>query len=106
MSTKRKSLSRIAVGIGAWAVSAFACAAPVLYGINDSTNALVTIDRTTGAVATVGSTGVANGNFGDLTYDASHGVMYWSAGRDNGGLYTINRATGAASLIGATNVND
>jgi len=92
------------------AVLAAALALPahagILYAIADSTNSLVTIDRTTGAVTVVGSTGVGTGDFGDLAYDSNTGTMYWSAGRGNNGIYRINTTTGAATLIGNTGVGD
>jgi hypothetical protein len=80
--------------------------AAVLYGIDDSTNSLVTINQTNGAVSVVGSTGVATGNYGDLTYDSNDNVLYWAAGRGNDNLYSLNQTTGAATLIGNTGITD
>jgi len=53
-------------------------AGPILYAIDDTTNSLLTIDPSTFAISVVGSTGVGVGDFGDLTYDSNHGVMYWA----------------------------
>ena len=91
--------------IGLALIGAMSTAAPLraatLYGIDDGTNSLVTIDRASGAVTVIGPTGVANGNFGDLTYDSNHGVLYWVAGGfGDENLYTINPTTGAATLVG------
>ena len=83
-----------------------AAAAATLFGIDDTTNALITIDRTTGAISVIGSTGIAAGDFGDLTYDSNHGVLYWAAGRGNDNLYTIDMSTGAATLVGTHGVDD
>jgi len=87
-------------------ISSPAAAAPTLFGIDDTTNSLITIDRTTGAISVIGSTGVAGGDFGDLTYDSNHGVLYWAAGRGNDNLYTIDMSTGAATLVGTHGVDD
>lgn len=79
---------------------------PVLYAIDDATNSLLTINPVTYAISVVGSTGVASGDFGDLTYDSNHGVMYWDSGRGDNSIYTLNLSTGAATLVGATGLTD
>lgn len=84
----------------------FELAATTLYAIDDSSNVLLTIDRSTFAIAVVGDTGIATGDFGDLAYDSNHSVMYWSAGRGNGNIYTLNLMTGSATLLGATGLSD
>lgn len=78
----------------------------MLYAIQDDTRNLIRVDPTTLTVTTVGATGIADGDFGDLAYDAGAGVMYWVAGRGNDSLYTIDLNTGAASLVGSHGVND
>ncbi len=80
--------------------------ADTLFLIDDGTNTLLRMDPTSYAISVVGSTGVATGDFGDLTYDSANNTLYWSAGRDNGNLYTLDQNTGAATLVGATGVND
>ena len=81
-------------------------AGPILYAIDDSNNSLLTIDPTTYAISVVGSTGIATGNFGDLTYDSNTGTMYWDSGRGDNSIYTLNLSTGAATLVGATGLTD
>ncbi len=81
-------------------------AGPVLYAIDDATNSLLTIDPNTYAISVVGSTGVGAGDFGDLTYDSNHGIMYWDSGRGDNSIYTLNLNTGAATLVGATGLTD
>lgn len=81
-------------------------AGPILYAIDDTTNSLLTIDPSTFAISVVGSTGVGAGDFGDLTYDSNHGVMYWDSGRGDNSIYTLNLGTGAATLVGATGLTD
>lgn len=80
--------------------------AGVLYAIDDSSNTLLRIDPTTAAITTVGSTGVAGGDFGDLTYNPIDGLLYWIPGRSNNNLYTIDPNTGTATLIGAHGIGD
>lgn len=80
--------------------------AGILYAINDESNTLVTIDRTTYAVTTVGSTGITAGDFGDLTYNSSNGKLYWIAGRFNNSLYTLDKTSGAATLVGEHGIPD
>jgi hypothetical protein len=80
--------------------------AGVLYAIDDNTNTLLRIDPITAAVTTVGNTGAAAGDFGDLTYNPIDGLLYWIPGRSNNNLYTIDPNTGAATLIGAHGIND
>lgn len=83
-----------------------AVAAGLLYAIQDDTRNLISIDPDSLVVTTIGSTGVAEGNFGDLAYDEASGVMYWIAGRGNDQLYTINLGTGAATLVGSHGISD
>lgn len=80
--------------------------AGLLYTIADGTNTLEKIDTTTLVRTVVGSTGVANGDFGGMAYDPSSDTLYWIPGRGNNSLYTLNRNTGAATLVGAHGIND
>ncbi len=80
--------------------------AGILYGIDDATDTLFSIDTTTLVKTTIGATGVTNGQFGDLAYDAASGTMYWVAGRNDRSLYRVNLATGAATLIGNHGLTD
>jgi hypothetical protein len=90
---------------GLSAVMAGPAHAALLYGIDDTTGTLFSVDTNTLAKTTIGPTGVA-GSFGDLAYDAASGTMYWVAGRGNDNLYRINLATGAATLIGSHGISD
>ncbi|MBO9662897.1 hypothetical protein [Dokdonella sp.] len=69
-----------------------------MYGIDDFNNALVAIDKTTGAAAIVGPLGVAveGANF-SADFDESTGVLYFANGSR---LYTVNLVTGTAALLG------
>jgi hypothetical protein len=96
------TLSAFTLAAGLYAAGA---QAGMLYAINDSTNTLVTIDRTTYAITTVGSLGYS-GDFGDLTYNATNNTLYAVGGRGNNNLYSINQTTGAGTLIGSYGVND
>lgn len=92
----------LAVCLGANA----AWASSTLYGMDDATNTLYSIDPNTYALTLIGSTGVSTGDFGDLAYNPNSGTAFWIAGRGNNNLYTINLATGAATLVGSYGVND
>jgi PEP-CTERM motif len=80
--------------------------AGILYAIDDASNTLLRIDPNTAAVTTVGSTGVAAGDFGDLTYNPIDGLLYWIPGRSNNNLYTIDPNTGLATLVGWHGIDD
>ncbi len=103
--TMRTALAASAVTLAIIA-SGGSAAAGTLFGINDSDNSLVIINPEAATVTTVGSLGVAGGDFGDLAYDSTTGTAYWAAGRGNNNLYSVNLTTGAASLIGNYGVND
>jgi hypothetical protein len=79
--------------------------AGTLFAINDSTDQLVTINRTNGAVTTIGALGVS-GDFGDLTWNSANNTLYAVGGRGNDALYTINQTTGAATLVGSHGIGD
>jgi len=88
------------------AVSAWAADNGTLYAIDSGNNSLYAINPNTYTATFIGSTGVAAGSFGDLTYDPNSNTAYWVPGRGNNNLYTINLQTGAATLVGAHNIND
>lgn len=80
-----------------------------LYFVSDSNNhELYRMDLGTMAVTDIGSLGIdgSNATFGDLAYNASKGVMYYSGGRGDNNLYTVNLSTGAATLVGSHGQND
>lgn len=86
-------------------LSALAAHAGALYAIDDATDQLVTIDRTTYGVTTIGALGVG-GDFGDMTWASTTNTLYAVGGRGNNALYTINTTTGAATLVGNHGVRD
>lgn len=73
-----------------------------LYGVDIGSDILVTIDKGTGADASVGSLGIDINYAQDIAFDRAtdtlYGTLYEASGA--GGLYTINTTTGAASLVG------
>lgn len=80
--------------------------AEVFYTVDESQDALCTVDTATGVVTPIGSLGVAF-QFGDLAFDSSQGVMYMVDGWANGSstpsnLYRVDLNTGAATLVGST----
>ncbi len=99
--TKLLLLSALAFSFGLSTASA-----GTLYAMDDATNTLLQIDTNTVAISVVGYTGISSGDFGDLTYDAANGQLYWVAGRGNDNLYTINPVTGAATLVGYHGIED
>ncbi len=76
-----------------------------LYYVEDTNDTLHTFDTTTFQDNLVGALGVA-GDFGDLAYDTTSGVMYYVGGRNDRDLYTVNLVTGAATLVGAHAIPD
>lgn len=67
-----------------------------LYGVDFTTDTLVTIDTNNGAATTVGPLGF-NFSASGLTYDPINDVLYGITG---GTLYSINTMTGAATQVG------
>jgi len=74
----------------------------VLYGINTSTNDLVTVNQVTGFASVVG--GTSGGQFNGLAYDPGGDVLYSMTTSD--ALYQINPLSGASTFIGSTSVPD
>lgn len=74
----------------------------VLYGINTSTNALVTLDQATGAATVVGFT--SGGQFNGLAYAPGAATLYSVTTGD--ALYAIDPASGMSAFIGSATVPD
>lgn len=84
-----------------------------LYGITASTasagsenngGVLVSVDKSTGAITTIGDTGVKPGAyFQSATIDVATGTFYWFANEQDeaSNLYTVDLTTGKATLVGA-----
>ena len=68
-----------------------------LYGVDRSTNELVSIDSSTAALTPIGPTGVDWGTHG-LTWDAA-GQRFLSINGDDDNLYALDGTTGAATLL-------
>lgn len=61
---------------------------------------LIKIDRATGAVTTIGSTGLLPIYRGDATIDLESGRMFWTVStQDKGSLAEVNLSTGAATIL-------
>ncbi len=99
-------MKRVVTGLLLSLLMLNAASAGTIYAVNDYNHTLITIDPVSLGVTTVGSLGVASGDFGDLAYDGASGTMWWVAGRGNDSLYTINLATGAATLVGSHGIDD
>jgi hypothetical protein len=72
-----------------------------LYGVDGIYDALIAIDKTTGAAHAIGELGVATGgNVSALAFDPADGALYF-AGYDAGGanLYRVDAATGSATYV-------
>ena len=87
--------------------SSFSEAGVILFGVDDTTDQLLTIDSGTGAATAVGPLGF--GEFSGLEA-TSDGTLY-GARYTTDELYTIDQSTGAASLVGSfgpafTNIQD
>ncbi len=89
-------------GVGPVSGLAYDEATGVMYGIaggGQSSSELYTIDLTTGAATTIGTTGFRAGS---LEFGPD-GVLYGGGGgQDLGNLYRINPATAEATLVGNT----
>lgn len=73
----------------------------LMFGIDSDADTLVAIDKTTGAVQTIGSLGI-DAVFGQgLDFDAETGVLYLaSMNSDESTMYTVDPTTGATTPIG------
>jgi hypothetical protein len=79
----------------------------ILYGINSSSDTLVTIDPSTGNTTTVGALGNLSPAFlyPGLGWDGNSDTLYLNVGYTNN-FYSVNRSTGAATLIGGNGTTD
>jgi hypothetical protein len=79
----------------------------ILYGINSSSDALVTSDPSTGNTTTVGALGNLSPAFlyPGLGWDGNSDTLYLNVGYTNN-FYSVNRSTGAATLIGSNCTTD
>ena len=73
----------------------------LMYGIDSDADTLVAIDKTSGAIQTIGSLGF-DAVFGEgLDFDAETGVLYLaSADESTKTMYTVDPLTGTATLLG------
>ena len=70
-----------------------------LYGITAAGN-LVTVDKKTGKLTTVGATGLKPAFTQSMTFDMATGRLFWTACTEkSNGLYEVDPKTGAATLI-------
>jgi hypothetical protein len=73
----------------------------LMYGIDVDGDALVAIDKTSGATQAIGSIGF-DAVFGEgLDFDPETGILYLaSSDESSASFYTVDPATGAATLVG------
>jgi Domain of unknown function (DUF4394)/PEP-CTERM motif len=71
-----------------------------LFGVDDNTNQLLSINIATGAATAVGSLG--SGSFNDMGLAFLGNTLYMSSntGGNLGSLFTVNTSTGAATKVG------
>jgi hypothetical protein len=72
-----------------------------LYGVDTTSNSLVTIDPATGAGTVIGGLGVAVGAIGGLDFDNASGELFFAADPNPTDLYRVDKTTGVATFIGA-----
>lgn len=70
----------------------------ILYGADDATNVLITINKSTGAGSSVGALGFSN--VVALAYDPNNGILYGSHSSGTE-IITINVSTGAGTGLGS-----
>jgi hypothetical protein len=73
-----------------------------LYGVEISNDVLIAIDKTSGAAALLGPTGVAANFAQDMDFDDSTGTLYWASylGGGNSRMQTLDLITGDATEVG------
>lgn len=76
-----------------------------LYGIDVTTDALVTINPTTGVATTVGSLSVDFPSVAGLAYDPDSDTLYASSNSPAANLYTVNTTSGRATYRGLLPLN-
>jgi hypothetical protein len=79
-----------------------------MYGIDEWTDTLFGIDKTTGHVVNIGPTGLDAGNYDlqSMDFDQATGVLYYAAfplTPTQSGIYTMDLLSGAASLVAPIN---
>lgn len=76
----------------------------LMYGLDSDSDALVAIDKDTGAAAPIGSIGFATAGRQGMDFDDGTGVLYLSGNADTwpqlAGMYTVDLHTGAAAFLG------
>jgi hypothetical protein len=72
-----------------------------MYGWDNTGGALATINKTTGAVADLGASGIGGGKVGLGIAINSTDVCYLFAKGSTANYYTMNLSTGAATLVGS-----
>lgn len=75
----------------------------LLYGVNNTSDQLVTVNTTTGAITNIGSLGapIGDGTWSGLAWDQTTNTLYASSAAATGAyLYTINPTTGTPTPIG------
>jgi hypothetical protein len=78
-------------------LAGMAVANGMLYGASLNADVLYTINPASGAVTTVGNSGISYDDFGSTT------TGFFAVGQ-NDNLYSVNSATGTAALIGSTGI--
>jgi len=95
-------------GLNSFTNLAYVSAADALFATNVATDRLYSVDRNTGAMASVGLLGSMTTpvtNPSGLAYDADDGVLYMIDSNQDL-LYSVDVVSGAATVIGSTGVGD
>ncbi len=75
-----------------------------LYGVEISTDNLISIDKTTGVATTIGPLGLAANYAQGMSCDQTDGTLYWASYGTTGELRSINKTTGTSTVIGTFGV--
>jgi hypothetical protein len=70
-----------------------------IFGVDLVSDALISINKTTGAQTVIGPLGVNINYAQDIGFDRDNNILYGALYTTSGGFYTINTATGQASFI-------
>ncbi len=73
----------------------------VLFAHDINQDRIITINKTTGAVTSIGLTGLAANYAQGMDFDDETGVLYLAAYTTTGALYIADTTTGATTLVGA-----
>jgi hypothetical protein len=71
-----------------------------MYGVDITSDALISINPNTGAGSVVGSLGVDANYAQGMAFDQASGILYWAAYTTGGELRIIDTTTGASNLVG------